>query len=145
MPGSESEAFKGVSLFIGIVFTLGSSSAIANIIAGYMMTAGNDSDWRISRGSGRGAQSLLSGTTGGTASASEPTKDLFDLIHDLRHKPAPPPPGPDDYKRRMIAAAPVVTYIPTSGLGIGIARFDGTSNQVIYYDDGDQNVIYFGT
>jgi small-conductance mechanosensitive channel len=38
IPGSESEAFKGVSLFIGIVFSLGSSSAISNIIAGYMMT-----------------------------------------------------------------------------------------------------------
>ena len=38
IPGSESEAFKGISLFIGIVFSLGSSSAIANIIAGYMMT-----------------------------------------------------------------------------------------------------------
>jgi small-conductance mechanosensitive channel len=38
IPGSESDAFKGVSLFVGIVFSLGSSSAIANIIAGYMMT-----------------------------------------------------------------------------------------------------------
>ena len=38
IPGSDSEAFKGISLFIGIVFSLGSSSAIANIIAGYMMT-----------------------------------------------------------------------------------------------------------
>ena len=38
IPGSNSEAFKGVSLFVGIVFSLGSSSAIANIIAGYMMT-----------------------------------------------------------------------------------------------------------
>jgi small-conductance mechanosensitive channel len=38
IPGSQSEAFKGVSLFIGIVFSLGSSSAISNIIAGYMMT-----------------------------------------------------------------------------------------------------------
>jgi small-conductance mechanosensitive channel len=38
IPGSESEAFKGVSLFIGILFSLGSSAAIANIIAGYMMT-----------------------------------------------------------------------------------------------------------
>ena len=38
IPGSNSEAFKGVSLFIGIVFSLGSSSAIANIIAGYTMT-----------------------------------------------------------------------------------------------------------
>ena len=38
IPGSQSEAFKGVSLFIGIVFSLGSSSAVSNIIAGYMMT-----------------------------------------------------------------------------------------------------------
>jgi small-conductance mechanosensitive channel len=38
IPGSDSEAFKGVSVFIGIVFSLGSSSAIANIVAGYMMT-----------------------------------------------------------------------------------------------------------
>jgi small-conductance mechanosensitive channel len=38
IPGSQSDAFKGVSLFIGIVFSLGSSSAISNIIAGYMMT-----------------------------------------------------------------------------------------------------------
>jgi small-conductance mechanosensitive channel len=38
IPGAESAAFKGVSLFIGIVFSLGSSSAISNIIAGYMMT-----------------------------------------------------------------------------------------------------------
>ena len=38
IPGSSTAAFQGVSLFIGIVFSLGSSSAIANIIAGYMMT-----------------------------------------------------------------------------------------------------------
>jgi small-conductance mechanosensitive channel len=38
IPGSESAAFRGVSLFIGIVFSLGSSSAVSNIIAGYMMT-----------------------------------------------------------------------------------------------------------
>jgi small-conductance mechanosensitive channel len=38
IPGSESAAFRGVSLFIGIIFSLGSSSAISNIIAGYMMT-----------------------------------------------------------------------------------------------------------
>jgi small-conductance mechanosensitive channel len=38
IPGSQSEAFKGVSLFLGIVFSLGSSSAIANVIAGYTMT-----------------------------------------------------------------------------------------------------------
>jgi small-conductance mechanosensitive channel len=37
IPGSESPAFKGVSLFLGIVFSLGSSSSISNIIAGYMV------------------------------------------------------------------------------------------------------------
>jgi small-conductance mechanosensitive channel len=38
IPGSQSAAFKGVSLFIGIVFSLGSSAAVSNMIAGYMMT-----------------------------------------------------------------------------------------------------------
>jgi small-conductance mechanosensitive channel len=38
VPGSGSEAFKGVSLFAGVVFSLGSTSAISNIIAGYTMT-----------------------------------------------------------------------------------------------------------
>jgi small-conductance mechanosensitive channel len=38
IPGSESPAFKGISLFLGLVFSLGSSSAISNIIAGYTMT-----------------------------------------------------------------------------------------------------------
>jgi small-conductance mechanosensitive channel len=38
IPGSDSPAFKGISIFLGVLFSLGSSSAIANIIAGYMMT-----------------------------------------------------------------------------------------------------------
>ena len=38
IPGSESAAFKGVSLFMGIVFSLGSSSLMGNFIAGYGMT-----------------------------------------------------------------------------------------------------------
>lgn len=38
IPGSQSDAFKGISLFLGVLLSLGSSSAIANIIAGYMMT-----------------------------------------------------------------------------------------------------------
>jgi small-conductance mechanosensitive channel len=38
IPGSQSDAFKGVSLFVGVVFSLGSSAAISNIVAGYMMT-----------------------------------------------------------------------------------------------------------
>jgi small-conductance mechanosensitive channel len=38
IPGSDSSAFKGVSIFFGILFSLGSTSAIANIIAGYTLT-----------------------------------------------------------------------------------------------------------
>jgi small-conductance mechanosensitive channel len=38
IPGANSDAFKGVSLFIGVVFSLGSSSVIANMLAGYSMT-----------------------------------------------------------------------------------------------------------
>jgi small-conductance mechanosensitive channel len=38
VPGSDTAAFQGISLFLGIVLSLGSSSAIANIIAGYMLT-----------------------------------------------------------------------------------------------------------
>ena len=38
IPGSDSAAFKGVSLLLGVIVSLGSSSAIANIIAGLMLT-----------------------------------------------------------------------------------------------------------
>ncbi|WP_423823712.1 mechanosensitive ion channel domain-containing protein [Salinisphaera sp. SPP-AMP-43] len=38
IPGSGSDAFKGVSILIGVLFSLGSTSVIANIIAGYTMT-----------------------------------------------------------------------------------------------------------
>jgi len=37
IPGSSSEAFKGVSIFLGVVVSLGSSSVIANLMAGYTM------------------------------------------------------------------------------------------------------------
>ncbi|MDX1387427.1 MAG: mechanosensitive ion channel [bacterium] len=37
IPGSDSDAFKGVSIFIGLLVSLGSSSAIANLIAGYSL------------------------------------------------------------------------------------------------------------
>jgi small-conductance mechanosensitive channel len=37
LPGSESAAFKGVSLFVGVLLSLGSSSAIANLVAGYSL------------------------------------------------------------------------------------------------------------
>jgi small-conductance mechanosensitive channel len=38
LPGAGTDAFKGVSLFIGVIFSLGSSSLIGNVIAGYTMT-----------------------------------------------------------------------------------------------------------
>ncbi|MCR9013518.1 mechanosensitive ion channel family protein [Aquiflexum gelatinilyticum] len=38
LPGSESNVFRGVSVFIGILFSLGSSSAIANMVAGLVIT-----------------------------------------------------------------------------------------------------------
>lgn len=38
LPGSDSKIFQGISLFVGLVFSLGSTSAIANIVAGVIMT-----------------------------------------------------------------------------------------------------------
>lgn len=37
IPGSDSVAFKGVSVFIGVLFSIGSSGFIGNLIAGYSM------------------------------------------------------------------------------------------------------------
>jgi small-conductance mechanosensitive channel len=37
IPGSQSAAFKGISLFFGVLVSFGSSSAISNIIAGYAL------------------------------------------------------------------------------------------------------------
>ncbi|MDD2541146.1 MAG: mechanosensitive ion channel family protein, partial [Desulfuromonadaceae bacterium] len=38
LPGSDSPAFRGVSVFLGVLFSLGSSSAISNIVAGVILT-----------------------------------------------------------------------------------------------------------
>lgn len=38
LPGSGSKAFEGVSVFLGLLISLGSSSAIANIVAGVVLT-----------------------------------------------------------------------------------------------------------
>lgn len=38
IPGSSTQAFKGVSLFIGLVFSLGSTSLIGNLVSGYSLT-----------------------------------------------------------------------------------------------------------
>ncbi|MGI8893303.1 MAG: mechanosensitive ion channel family protein, partial [Bacteroidia bacterium] len=38
LPGADSAIFKGVSVFLGILFSLGSSTAIANMVAGFVIT-----------------------------------------------------------------------------------------------------------
>jgi len=38
LPGSSSPAFQGVSVFIGILFSLGSTSIVANIVSGVVLT-----------------------------------------------------------------------------------------------------------
>ena len=38
LPGSESRIFQGVSVFVGVIFSLGSSTAIGNLIAGLVIT-----------------------------------------------------------------------------------------------------------
>ena len=38
LPGSESPAFRGISIFLGVLLSLGSSSAVANVVAGTILT-----------------------------------------------------------------------------------------------------------
>ena len=38
IPGSSTGAFQGISVFLGVLFSLGSSSFVSNVIAGYSMT-----------------------------------------------------------------------------------------------------------
>lgn len=38
LPGSGSDAFKGVSIFVGLIFSLGSTGAVANLMAGTLLT-----------------------------------------------------------------------------------------------------------
>ena len=38
LPGSESRVFQGVSVFVGIIISLGSSTAIGNLVAGLVIT-----------------------------------------------------------------------------------------------------------
>jgi small-conductance mechanosensitive channel len=38
LPGGKSEAFKGVSIFLGVLLSLGSSSAVSNVLAGLVLT-----------------------------------------------------------------------------------------------------------
>ena len=38
LPGAKSPAFQGLSIFFGVLFSLGSSSAVANVVAGTVLT-----------------------------------------------------------------------------------------------------------
>jgi small-conductance mechanosensitive channel len=38
LPGSDSPAFKGISVFLGILLSLGSTSAVANVVSGVILT-----------------------------------------------------------------------------------------------------------
>ena len=38
LPGAKSDAFKGVSIFVGVLFSLGSTGAVANLTAGTLLT-----------------------------------------------------------------------------------------------------------
>jgi small-conductance mechanosensitive channel len=38
LPGSDSPAFKGISVFLGVLLSLGSTSAVANVVAGVILT-----------------------------------------------------------------------------------------------------------
>ena len=38
LPGSNTDAFKGISIFLGVLVSFGSSAAIANVVAGVVMT-----------------------------------------------------------------------------------------------------------
>jgi outer membrane protein assembly factor BamA len=52
-------------------------------------------------------------------SVAEADKDIFDVLRDILHKPLPS--GQFDYERLMLAIAPVISYNPTNGAGIGAA------------------------
>jgi outer membrane protein assembly factor BamA len=53
------------------------------------------------------------------SSAAEADKDIFDVLRDILHKPLPS--GQYDYKQMMLAIAPVISYNPANGAGIGAA------------------------
>lgn len=38
LPGSDSQIFKGVSVFLGVIFTFGSAGALSNVVAGLVLT-----------------------------------------------------------------------------------------------------------
>ncbi|HSD66009.1 MAG TPA: hypothetical protein VLF95_04870, partial [Vicinamibacteria bacterium] len=69
-----------------------------------------------STGDPQGTPSLPPGAT----TIAVPTRDIFDVLRELRRKPPKAEPG-GTYEQLMVAAAPVVSYNPASGVGIGAA------------------------
>jgi hypothetical protein len=53
-----------------------------------------------------------------SADVAEPTTDIFDVLRQLRHKP-PKVETEEARKKLMVTAAPVISYNPASGFGIG--------------------------
>jgi hypothetical protein len=66
-----------------------------------------------------------SGSGAATSSAAQADKDIFDVLRQILKKPLPS--GQFDYKRVMLAIAPVVSYNPANGAGIG-----GAGNVAFY-------------
>jgi hypothetical protein len=68
---------------------------------------------------------------GPASTIAVPTRDIFDVLRELRHKPPKAPPEDareeDAHKKLMVAAAPVISYNPASGFGIG-----GAGNVAFY-------------
>jgi small-conductance mechanosensitive channel len=74
IPGSDSLAFKGVSVFLGILLSLGSSSFIANVLAGLTMTY---------RGAFREGDRIRVGNIVGTV---EDVKVMITRIHTAKNE-----------------------------------------------------------
>src|SRR4051812_40575912 len=54
-----------------------------------------------------------------TLEAASTDKDIFDVLREVFHKD--PPSMAYDYKQIMLAAAPIISYSPTGGVGFGLA------------------------
>ncbi len=105
-----------------LIWALGSAGAVAGTGSTGQETASQEAPAQESSApQPPAAQEAEAPGADAQGGAAEPTRDLFDVLREWRHKPPPPPPGPEDYKKRMRAFAPVVSYGPTSGFGLGLA------------------------
>jgi outer membrane protein assembly factor BamA len=60
------------------------------------------------------------GAEASSVSTTEAQKDIFDVLRGWFHM-APKAEAPGDYSRKMFAAAPVISYNPANGAGLGVA------------------------